>query len=94
LAGSITQLQQYRLSVFNSIHEIVFHGKGGYDWNVVYNMPLWLRKFTFDKLKEFYSEKSTPKNEETWLKGKAIEAAKNPPQKTKYPKYNTKIPKK
>jgi hypothetical protein len=44
------------LEVFSSIHEIVFHGKGGYSWTEVYNMPIWLRKFTFSKLKEFYED--------------------------------------
>jgi hypothetical protein len=39
---------------------MVFHGKGGYDWETVYNMPIWLRKFTFNKIKEFYE----PKEEE------------------------------
>ena len=48
--------QPYRLSVFSQIHEIVFHGKGGYTWGDVYNMPLWLRKFTFEKIKEFYEK--------------------------------------
>ena len=48
--------QPYRLSVFSQIHEIVFHGKGGYTWSDVYNMPLWLRKFTFEKIKEFYEK--------------------------------------
>ena len=48
--------QPYRLSVFSQIHEIVFHGKGGYTWNDVYNMPLWLRKFTFEKIREFYEK--------------------------------------
>ncbi len=45
-----------RISVFSVIHEIVFNGKGGYDWETVYNMPIWLRKFTFNKLKNYYSE--------------------------------------
>jgi hypothetical protein len=39
--------------IFSQIHEIVYHGNGGYDWLTVYNMPLWLRKFTFEKIKEF-----------------------------------------
>jgi len=46
------------LSVFKQIHEIVFHGKGGFDWNTVYAMPLWLRKYTFHEIKMFYEEKS------------------------------------
>jgi hypothetical protein len=45
---------EYRSSLFKQIHEIVFHGKGGYDWDTVYNMPIWLRRFTFNEINEFY----------------------------------------
>lgn len=47
---------QARRSVFKQIHEIVFHGKGGYSWNDVYNMPIWLRRFTFKEIQEFYEK--------------------------------------
>jgi hypothetical protein len=47
---------EFRLSVFNQIHEIVFHGKGGYDYDTIYNMPIWLRNYTFNKIKDWYSE--------------------------------------
>jgi hypothetical protein len=49
---------QVRLGLFSIIHEIVFHGKGGYDWDTVYNMPIWLRKFTFNKIREWYDKES------------------------------------
>lgn len=45
---------QYRVNLFTQIHEICFHGKGGYDWNTVYNMPRWLRLFTFNKINDYY----------------------------------------
>jgi hypothetical protein len=45
---------EYRLALFTQIHEIIFHGNGGYDYEIVYSMPIWLRKFTFSKLKEHY----------------------------------------
>jgi len=48
----------YRLQVFKQIHEIVFHGKGGYDWPTVYSMPIWLRKYTFNQLQEYYEEQN------------------------------------
>jgi hypothetical protein len=48
--------QQVRFNLFKQIHEIVFHGKGGYDWHTIYNMPIWLRKFTFHQLQTFYDE--------------------------------------
>ena len=47
---------QARAAVFTQIHEICFHGKGGYDWNTVYDMPIWLRRFTHNKINEFYSQ--------------------------------------
>jgi hypothetical protein len=52
--------QNTRVGVFRQIHEIVFHGKGGYTWETVYNMPIWLRNYTFNLLEEHYSEKSKP----------------------------------
>ena len=50
--------KQFRFNLFTQIHEIVFHGQGGYDWDIVYSMPIWLRKFTFHKMKEHYEEKN------------------------------------
>lgn len=47
-----------KLRIYTTIHEIVFHGKGGYSWTEVYNMPIWLRTFTFKKLKDWYAEKN------------------------------------
>ena len=44
--------------MFHQIHEIVFHGKGGYDWYTVYNMPIWLRNYTFNKIHEFYEKEN------------------------------------
>jgi len=49
---------ELRKSIFDQIHQIVFYGKGGYDWNTVYNMPLWLRKYTFKLIKDFYDEEN------------------------------------
>ena len=45
-----------RRAIFTQIHQIVFHGKGGYDWHTVYNMPIWLRRFTFNEIQKFYDE--------------------------------------
>ena len=45
-----------RSSLFTQIHQIVFHGNGGYDWHTVYNMPIWLRRFTFQQMQNHYAE--------------------------------------
>lgn len=47
-----------RTELFSQIHEILFHGNGGYDWETIYNMPVWLRNFTYKKIEEFYKKKN------------------------------------
>ena len=47
-----------RANLFAQIHEICFHGKGGYDWPTVYDMPRWLRQFTFNKIQDFYNKET------------------------------------
>jgi hypothetical protein len=57
------------MNLFSQIHQILFHGKGGYDYDTIYNMPIWLRKFTFNEIKKFYEEEkkaaegNTPQNQ-------------------------------
>jgi hypothetical protein len=55
-----------RAAIFKQIHQIVFHGKGGYDWHTVYNMPIWLRRFTFIEIQKYYQEeKAASENKST-----------------------------
>jgi hypothetical protein len=49
-------------ALFSQIHQIVFHGNGGYDWHTVYNMPIWLRLFTFNEIKKHFKEKEAIEN--------------------------------
>ena len=51
-----------RQNLFGQIHEIVFHGKGGFDYHTVYNMPIWLRNFTFNQISKFYEEQQKANN--------------------------------
>ena len=39
---------EYRVHLFKQIHEIVFYGRGGYDYETIYNMPVWLRNTTYN----------------------------------------------
>ena len=50
--------------MFNRIHEIVFHGNGGYNWFTVYNMPIWLRNFTWNQINDFYQKQKKRDEEE------------------------------
>ena len=56
---------QVRESIYTQIHEIVFHGNGGYDWQTVYNMPIYLRRFTFNKIQEHYTKQNEAANNAT-----------------------------
>lgn len=51
-------IAQSRVNLFRQIHEIVYHGNGGYDWNTVYNMPIWLRRFTFQEIADFVEKQN------------------------------------
>jgi hypothetical protein len=80
-----------RGNIFRQIHEIVFHGQGGYDWEVVYNMPVWLRRFTFSTLQEHYDKLNADNDDE--LKPVKNSNKISPPdivQKAMTPTYSTK----
>ena len=77
------------------MHEIVFHGKGGYDWDTIYNMPVWLRRFTFEKIKEFYEkEREEVNKQQNTLKNKNEGSISRPNIAPKQPTYTAKAPKK
>ena len=53
--------------LFRQIHDIVFHGRGGYDYRIVYEMPIWLRRFTIKAIEhsikeEVEASKTQPQN--------------------------------
>lgn len=43
-----------RMKLFKELHEIVFYGKGGYNWETVYHLPLWLRRFIYSEINKHY----------------------------------------
>lgn len=40
------------------MHDLVFHGGGGFQYSEVYNMPIWLRKFSINKINEHNKEQN------------------------------------
>ena len=44
---------QYRKIIFDQVHDLVFHGGGGFQYYDVYNMPIWLRTFHSQKISDF-----------------------------------------
>lgn len=76
----------YRLSLFTQITDIVFFGKGGYDFDTVYNMPIWLRNFTYSEIKKHYDEEAEAYSKAE--KGQTLTKSNNP----KVPDYVMKKP--
>jgi len=55
---TLESAKEYRAIFLTQIHEICFYGQGGYSWPVVYNMPIWLRRFTFKKIQAHYDRQN------------------------------------
>ena len=49
---------QYRVTLFDQVHDLVFHGGGGFQYTEVYNMPIWLRKFHTNKISEYNQDQN------------------------------------
>ena len=44
---------EYRSLLFTQIHDLVFHGGGGFIHSEVYNMPIWMRRYHIQKINEY-----------------------------------------
>lgn len=66
MEGSIFQLElpffgltpEYRASLFSQLHDVVFHGKGGYIFSEIYEFPIWLRRYVHRSMIEFYENEN------------------------------------
>ena len=82
---------EYRKHIFDQIHQIIFYGKGGYDWGTIYNFPIWLRNYTFKEIKNHYEEEKEQienaqrgKNQQSVIDSSGKVKAPNFKQKTSY----------
>ena len=57
-------------------------------------MPIWLRRFTFNKLKSWYDKQTPPENDESWTSGPQKNIAQEERKKITPPTYVTKASKK
>lgn len=51
-------ISEVRKNLFTEIHEIVFHGNGGYDWGTIYSLSIPLRRFIYTKIVDHYQTKN------------------------------------
>lgn len=95
-----SEARDYRVNLFSQIHDIIFHGNGGFDYMTVYNMPLWLRKFTFNKINAYFAEQNKENsgtttndlNEARSILQKAGKQGGPSPQQSKSTKPSVKVP--
>ena len=64
----------YRASLFTQIHELVYHGGGGFIHSEVYNMPIWMRRFHIEKISAF-NKKQNEEMEKISQKSKPLESS-------------------
>jgi hypothetical protein len=80
--------------MFAQIHDIVFHGNGGFDWETIYNMPIWLRRFTFNKIKEHFEKQNEENEKQQNMLNNKQNSRKEIARPNIAPTYTTKAPKK
>lgn len=42
----------------SEVHDLVYHGKGGFPYDQVYNMPIQYRKYHIRKINEYLEKKA------------------------------------
>jgi hypothetical protein len=48
------------------VHDLTYHGQGGFSYDIVYNMPIQYRKYHIQKINEYLNKKA--ENEEKAIK--------------------------
>jgi hypothetical protein len=71
-----------RLDIHEMIFDLIWWGAGRWDWNTIYNMPIFLRTFWIKKL----NEKLTPPEPKPTEKPKKQDKVAKPPQFPTKPK--------
>ena len=54
----------YRNILFTEIHDLVYHGGGGFKHEEVYNMPTWMRRFHIQKITSFVEKQNKQREDE------------------------------
>lgn len=49
---------EYKLQLYQEIHDLVYYGNGGFIYSEVYNMPIHIRRFHTQKISELHDEQN------------------------------------
>ena len=61
----------YRVQLHDTIFNIIWFGEGRWDWDTVYNMPVFLRNFWIKKINEIIDNKKQAINQQQQQKTKS-----------------------
>jgi len=67
---------EYKAIYMTEIHDLVYHGGGGFLWSEVYDMPITTRRFHIRKINEFHE-----KQKEEWDKANSKKQTLEPNSK-------------
>jgi hypothetical protein len=48
----------YRAVFMAEVHDLIYHGRGGFPYDTVYNMPIVYRRYHIQKIQEYLDKKS------------------------------------
>ena len=71
------------------MHDLVYHGGGGFLHSEVYNMPTWMRRFHIQKINEHVKKENNEMEKSQKGKSNSSDVAK-PPNITPSSNYNFK----
>ena len=44
------------MQVYNEVHDLTYHGGGGFTYSEVYNMPIYLRRYSIRRINKHLEE--------------------------------------
>jgi hypothetical protein len=47
-----------RVKLHKNIFDLIWHGNGRWDWDTIYNMPIFLRKFYVSQINKIFAEQT------------------------------------
>ena len=62
----------YKLGLHEEIFNLCYHGQGGFTWDDVYNLPIFLRRFYLKQIIKF-NEKQTEKVQQSNTNSNSIQ---------------------
>ncbi len=49
--------------VYNEVHDLAYHGGGGFSYSEVYNMPIYLRRYSIHRINEHLQKQKDAQEE-------------------------------